>query len=121
MSLGKPTPVPVNCDRDWRPGVQRNWAKSLRPLVALSLFFVCPLLPASAGGQVNVVTYHNDGARTGLNPSETMLMPANVNTGSFGLLFSQAVDGVVVGQPLYLSNISIPGLGVHNVLYVATL
>src|SRR5439155_11662439 len=39
---------------------------------------------------------------------------------NFGKLFTQGVDGIVVGQPLYLSNVSIPGRGMHNVVYLAT-
>ena len=74
-----------------------------------------------AHGQVNVVTYHNDVARTGSNANETLLTPANVNRTSFGLRFTQPVDGYIVGQPLYLSNVTIPNAGVHNVVYVATL
>jgi len=99
---------------------QRSLTQVVRPFVAL-LSLVGALLLGLAHGQVNVVTYHNDVARTGLNPSETVLSPANVNSTSFGLLFNQTVDGVVVGQPLYLSDVSIPGLGVRNVVYVATL
>jgi hypothetical protein len=73
-----------------------------------------------ARGQVNVTTYHNDNARTGQNTKETTLIPANVNVNQFGKLFTQPVDGMIVGQPLYLSNMSIPGAGTHNVVYVAT-
>jgi len=69
--------------------------------------------------QVNVTTYHNDNARTGQNTQETILTPANVNSGQFGKLFSVSVDGWVYAQPLYLSNVNIAG-GTHNVLYVAT-
>ena len=49
-----------------------------------------------------------------------MLTPANVNATQFGKLFANAVDGYVYGQPLYLANVSIPGQGTHNVVYVAT-
>jgi hypothetical protein len=121
---GKLTLVPMNCDVGGEYGVQESWTEALRALFALSVFlflFSTLLMPGLADGQVNVVTYHNDVARTGSNPSETILGPANVNTGSFGLLFSQSVDGMVLAQPLFLSNISIPGLGTHNVVYVATL
>jgi hypothetical protein len=70
--------------------------------------------------QVNVLTYHNNNSRTGENLNETLLTTANVNSSSFGKLFSYAVDGYVFAQPLYVSGLSIPGKGVHNVLFIAT-
>ena len=78
------------------------------------LFSVC------ANAQVNVLTYHNDAARTGANLSETILKPENVNSTTFGKLFSYSVDGDVYAQPLYVSGVSIPGKGTHNVLFIAT-
>jgi len=68
----------------------------------------------------DVLTYHNDNARTGLNPNETILTPANVNSSAFGKLFLLSVDGKVDAQPLYLSNVTIPNKGTHNLLFVAT-
>src|SRR4029077_1190593 len=53
--------------------------------------------------------------------NETLLTPANVNKVSFGKLSTKPVDGFIVGTPLYLPNVSIPGKGVHHVVYVATL
>ena len=67
-----------------------------------------------------VLTYHNDNRRSGLNPNETTLTLANVNQATFGKLFVMATDGKVDAQPLYASNISIPGIGTHNVLFVAS-
>lgn len=66
-----------------------------------------------------VFTYHNDNARTGQNLKEGILTPANVNSQTFGKLFSLSVDGYVYAQPLYVSNLSIKGQ-TRNVLFVAT-
>src|SRR5271165_196445 len=77
-------------------------------------------LAIGAQAQVGVLTWHNDNARTGQNLQETLLTPANVNSSQFGKLFVISVDGLVDAQPLYVPALSIPGQGVHNVLYVVT-
>jgi hypothetical protein len=75
---------------------------------------------SAAPSSIDVVTYHYDNLRTGQNTQETILTPANVNSTQFGKLGEFAVVGKVDAQPLYLSNLSIPGGGTKNVLYVAT-
>jgi len=90
--------------------------RRLLPVVLTLALIVAP----RAAAQVNVLTYHNDNARTGQNLSETVLTPATVNPPNFGKLFSQAVDGYVYAQPLYMSNLSMAGKGTHNVVFVAT-
>lgn len=67
----------------------------------------------------DVLTYHNNNARTGLNPEETQLTLSNVNYTTFGLLFVLPVDGLVDAEPLYLSSLSVNGV-TRNVLIVAT-
>jgi len=79
----------------------------------------CSLAAPSAFAQ-NVLTYHNNNARTGLNSSETTLTLANVNDNSFGKLFVLTVDGLVDAEPLYISAVPIQGNGTHNLLIVAT-
>ncbi|MGA9136212.1 MAG: hypothetical protein WB384_29695, partial [Candidatus Sulfotelmatobacter sp.] len=83
-----------------------------------SLFLLS--LSCLAAAQVSVLTQRYDSARDGLNASETILTPSNVNTSTFGKLFSLPVDGRVFAQPLYVPNLSIPGNGTHNVVFIAT-
>ena len=84
--------------------------------------FVGAILATSSScvAQTSVLTQHNDNARTGLNPNETILTTSNVNVNQFGKLFSVKVDGQVYAQPLYVPNVVFPGNAIHNVLIVAT-
>ncbi|MDP9001728.1 MAG: hypothetical protein M3O46_16635 [Myxococcota bacterium] len=59
-------------------------------------------------------------SRAGAQTTETILTPMVVGGGKFGLQFSQTVDGTIQAQPLYVPGLTIPGKGVHNVVFVAT-
>ncbi len=67
----------------------------------------------------DVVTYHDDVGRSGLNATESTLTQANVTASKFGLLRILPVDGLVDAQPLYLSSLMVGGQ-THNVVFVAT-
>ncbi len=75
---------------------------------------------AVAASGVNVLTYHNDNARTGQNLKETTLTPMNVSSANFGKLFTYAVDGYVYAQPLVVTKLKIPNQGVHDVVFITT-
>src|SRR5450631_4044963 len=71
-------------------------------------------------GTVNVLTRQNDNSHTGQNLQETILTPTNVNSGSFGKVFSYPVDGQIYAEPLYVHGLTMAQGGVHNVVFVAT-
>jgi hypothetical protein len=76
--------------------------------------------PCARAQMTDVLTFHNDNARTGQALHEEVLKPANLNTNHFGKLWVLTTDGKVDAQPLYAAGVSIPGNGNHNVLVVAT-
>jgi uncharacterized protein (TIGR03437 family) len=83
----------------------------------------CSVLLAAAiplWAQTSVLTYQYDNNRAGANTHETILTPQNVSSAGFGKIFTQPVDGQLYGQPLLVPQLSIPGKGTHNVVYVAT-
>jgi hypothetical protein len=94
--------------------------------VGTAVFTVLALVGLSAvlaSGQVAVTTYHYDNYRTGWNPNESVLTPANVKVGSFTLLKTVSLDDQVDAQPLVVPGVTITAgkyPGVHDVVYVVT-
>jgi len=76
-----------------------------------------PSPPPATG--TDVLTYKYDLSRSGLNPTESTLTPANVASATFGLLRVLSVDGKVDAQPLYVSKLAVAGAQ-HNAVIVAT-
>lgn len=84
----------------------------------LLLVGLCRLyLPATA--QSDVLMNRYDLRLTGAHLTETILNTTNVNAQQFGKLWSYPVGGQVYAQPLYVSGVTIPGVGTRNVVYIA--
>jgi hypothetical protein len=83
-----------------------------------SLLLYLLLLSSLALAQ-DVLTYHNNNARTGVDNQETILNTNNVKSATFGKLFVVSADGLVDAQPLIINSLTINGT-THNVLIVAT-
>jgi hypothetical protein len=88
--------------------------------VALATIVFVSGAGAQTATPVNIPIWRFDNANSGMNLQERLLTPANVNSTSFGKLFSYAVDGYIYAQPLYMSGLTMPNGKAHNVLYVAT-
>jgi hypothetical protein len=70
-------------------------------------------------GPLNVLTYHDDNARTGENANETVLKPNNIDPQQFGKVGFLPVQGLVDAEPLYVSHLQIGGVE-RNVVFVVT-
>jgi hypothetical protein len=62
---------------------------------------------AASNEQFDVLTQHNDIARTGAATHEDILTPANVHGHQFGLLGSVPVEGKIYAQPLYVEKAAV--------------
>jgi fibronectin type 3 domain-containing protein len=112
----------------WKPFKFVRPATQRRPIRRSAILRLEMLESRLAPSTTNVLTFHNDIASTGLNSTETVLAPTNVQVGSFGKLFTTSVDGQVYAEPLIDTGVTIaagvntkPGAaGVHDVVFVAT-
>lgn len=66
------------------------------------------------------MTNRYDISRSGADLHETELTTKNVCTTHFGKIFERTVDGDIYAQPLIKTGVQIPGVGLRNVVYVAT-
>jgi hypothetical protein len=93
---------------------------TLKFLITTIIFTLLLFCKSELNAQVNVVTQHNDLARTGWNNSETILNTKNVKQGMFGKLYSRSVDDQIYAQILVVKNVLIPNKGVKNLVFAAT-
>jgi hypothetical protein len=100
--------------------------------VTPSLIALCVLVCVCTGvaDTADVLTQHNDNARTGANLDEKELTRNSVRSASFGRLWTLYADGQVVAQPLYVSKLAIDTTqnpnaprvqGTFNTVIVATM
>ena len=110
------------CHQGWIPFAKHPTAAIFHDILKILSFLLgcVALAPWVATAQVGVWTYHNNNHRDGANLHEPILNLTNVNSTTFGRLFSYPVDGYVYAEPLYLPNVAISGQGTHNVLFIAT-
>jgi hypothetical protein len=97
-----------------------NQLNRMSCVVFAGVLFFLPMTPGWAQSPQDVLTYHGDNLRTGWFSAETQLTVMNVTPEFFGLLETVMLDGRVDAEPLYVTQQSIAGQGVHNVVYVAT-
>jgi len=69
--------------------------------------------------KVDVLTQHNDNARTGTNLLERSLTLRNVNKTHFGMLFKRILDDQLYTQPLVVTGVQVGG-GTRDLVYVTT-
>src|SRR5215467_12960768 len=100
--------------------MHRHTKKEFASAGVLVALMFASLTLAEAQSFTGVLTQQNDNGRTGQNSSETTLTTQNVKSATFGRVFSYSVDGQIYSQPLYVPSVTIPGQGVHNVVYVET-
>ena len=86
----------------------------------ITFFFFLFICPQGINAQTSVVTQHNDLSRTGWNNSETILNTKNVKPGMFGKLYFRPVDDQIYAQLLVMRNVPIPGKGIKNLIFAAT-
>jgi len=93
-------------------------ATSSASRLAIALILIT-LYGSSLAQSQDVLTYHNNNLRNGLDNKEQILTLSNVKSATFGKLFTVSADGIVDAEPLFLSAIRI-GAVTHNLLIVAT-
>jgi hypothetical protein len=98
----------------------RERSMVIRCIFALTFLRFVAIAPSAPAQATDVLTYHNDNARTGQNLNEEILTPVSVNSNHFGKLWVLPADGLVDAQPLYAAGVNLPLKGLRNVVFIAT-
>jgi hypothetical protein len=101
------------------PAFHERYLLTILKFICISAV-ACLMMPFAVFAQKDVLTQHNDLYRTGWYNHETVLNTKNVKRGSFGKVFSRAVDDQIYAQPLVKLDLTLPGVGKKNVVFVAT-
>ncbi|HEX4836431.1 MAG TPA: PQQ-binding-like beta-propeller repeat protein [bacterium] len=75
--------------------------------------------PAPPGQETEVLTFHDDPARTGWDPAERELTPEAVRTRTFGRLWTAPVEGEMYAEPLIASGVDVHGVP-RTLVYAVT-
>ena len=98
-------------------------ARRLAALATAVVFAACARpgdVNQDVAARADVLTQHNDGARSGATLVETALKPSLVAGGALGRLFERDVDGGIVAQPLVVHGVPTSSQGRRDLLLVAT-
>lgn len=101
-------------------GAVVSFGRALKTITLVCLGLVPIVMAQKTLKGVDVLTHRYDTWRTGANLSETVLTTKNVSGQHFGKLFDREVDGDIYAQPLIKTGVVVPGVGMRNVVYVAT-
>jgi hypothetical protein len=89
------------------------------PAIPIPLIVIALIAMIGQARSADVLTQHNDNARSGVNAAETILTPAVVNGSSFGKLFTLPLNASVNGQVLYVHDVPI-GDHARNAIFAYT-
>jgi hypothetical protein len=93
-----------------------------RGFTGLFLLSALTVLPVKGADHL---TRNVNGNRTGANNAETVISPQTITNGLDGKKFQKIteynVDDLIEAQPLVKSSVNVPGKGVRDVVYVATM
>ena len=93
--------------RGRRTGRRRFARVGIRVGLAVAMGTAGAAVTPVVSARADVSTISNDTLRTGWDPAEPNLAPADVQAADFGQLFSTTVDGQVYAQPLVVSSLVI--------------